>query len=68
MSVKTTYRCDVCRTDLPAVDLWGVRFMDLRHFRLGDPIQHEGIHICKGCVQQILDQCPTAGKGVNDGT
>ena len=66
MTVKTTYKCDVCRDEMAPGELYGVRFSDLKHFKLGDPIRHEGIHICRGCVQQILDQCNAPGKGAND--
>lgn len=68
MSVKTEYKCDICRDAMPTSELWGVRFSSLKDFKLGDPVRHEGTHICKRCVQQILDQCGASqGKGEGNG-
>lgn len=58
MSVKTTYKCDVCRDEKGLQVLFGIRFLDLKHFKLGHPQGHEGVHICLGCVEQIAKQYP----------
>jgi hypothetical protein len=66
MSVKTTYRCDVCRSDKSPSDLYGVRFSNLHDFKLGSPIDHEGVHICLRCTEQIAKDRLATSLGKRD--
>ena len=56
MSFRAIYQCDICREDTHKGDILGVRFIDLRKFRLSPPESTDGVHICNRCLGQLREQ------------
>lgn len=58
MGFKAVYNCDICRDEMPKARLIGCNFRDMKKFKLDSPESTNGIHICDGCLQQIVEQAP----------
>jgi len=56
MSFRAIYICDICREETLKGNVMGVRFTDLRQFRLSEPESTQGIHICMMCLDQLREQ------------
>jgi hypothetical protein len=56
MSFRAIYQCNICREDTHKGDILGVRFIDLRKFRLSPPESTDGVHICNRCLGQLREQ------------
>lgn len=53
--MKRVYECNICRTTIKPVNLYGVYFLDLKKFTLGCYGSTEGTHICLNCASQLRD-------------
>lgn len=58
MGFKAVYNCDICRDEMPKSRLVGCCFSDMKKFKLSGPESTDGVHICGGCLQQIVEQAP----------
>ena len=56
MGMKITYNCDICRDNMPKSEMVGCYFQGIKKFTLSKPENTEGVHICKGCLNQIVSQ------------
>ena len=54
MTMKKVYSCNICSDEMPANNLIGLRFSNLKQFKFSHARQTDGIHICKGCLKQIV--------------
>ncbi len=63
MSVKTIYRCDICRGKIKnRTELLGVYFTGMKNFTLGGYGCTEGVHICYGCARQLKKELNQIGE------
>lgn len=52
-----TYKCDLCKEEYKGNDsLCGLVFRNTERFNFGPAQDTEGTHICKSCLEQILEQ------------
>lgn len=56
MSYREVYKCDICNDETPKDKIMGVRFMNMRDFRLDVPESTKGAHICIRCLDQLRVQ------------
>lgn len=52
-----TYKCDLCKKEYKDNDsLCGLVFINTGRFKFAPPQNTEGVHICKSCLEQIIEQ------------
>lgn len=52
-----TYKCDLCKEEYKDKNsLCGLDFTSLTSFKLAPAQDTEGTHICKSCLEQIIEQ------------
>ena len=56
MSFRAIYTCDICREETLKGNVMGVRFIDMRQFKLSEPESTQGTHICVMCLNQLREQ------------
>ena len=64
--MKKIYSCDICRDEKSVGQLIGCNFSNMTKFKLDTPRSTDGTHICKDCLQQIVDQAWSVGISINN--
>jgi hypothetical protein len=62
MGMKKVYKCDVCRDEMPPLELYGIHFTNMKDFDIGHAASTDGVHICERCMGQLRTKpLPQAG-------
>ena len=59
MTVKRTWSCDICLEQFGSDrlgQLFGIRFIGMHKFKVGEARTTEGQHVCYDCIRQIVEQ------------
>lgn len=53
--MKKLYKCDICNEQIerPDLELYGIRFSNMKDFTIGGYGSTDGTHICIRCASQL---------------
>lgn len=51
--MKRVYSCELCRDEMPAIELYGLHFVNLKDFEIMHAASTDGVHVCARCMDQI---------------
>lgn len=54
--MQKVYTCDLCHEKAQPDKMVGLRFTNLRDFKIDDARSTDGTHICEWCLKQLAQQ------------
>jgi hypothetical protein len=58
--LKKEYSCDICRGPVAKESLFGIYFIGVKTFDIRDASATDGVHICTGCMAQLITKAKPA--------
>lgn len=51
--MSKVYKCDICRDEMHALELFGIRFHGMKSFSISNAASTDGVHVCAKCMAQF---------------